>query len=120
MRMPFDGAIDRVDHVERPAGRATMRDVPGADVERKEFRGHTALLQALDVGAIRNRRRPAQVEIVVRHRGRDVVMRIDDDRALLNLERSLPELFIARFSGRRRWLMIATRGARAGQQGGYE
>jgi len=37
VRMALNRAIDRVDHVQGPPGRAAVRDVPGFDVERKEF-----------------------------------------------------------------------------------
>jgi hypothetical protein len=100
VRMALDGAIDGIDHVERATRRAAVLDVPGFDVKRKELGGQSALLHALDVGAIRHGRRATQIEIVVGHRRRHVVVRVDDDRATVNLQRPLPESFVARLGGR--------------------
>src|ERR1043166_7897115 len=93
--MSLNRAINRVDHVQRATRCAAVFDVPGFDVERKELRGQSALLHPLDAGAVGSRRRAAQIVIVVSHRPRDVVMRVDHDRAPLNLEGALPEPFIA-------------------------
>src|SRR5215813_13899735 len=94
--MSFDGTIDGIDHIERPPRRASMPDVPGLDVKRKEFSRQAALLHARDVCAIWLGWVAAQVEIVIRHRRRDVVVRVDDNRAAMNRERSLPQRLIAR------------------------
>ena len=94
--MALDGAINGIDHVERASRGAAVFDVPRFDVERKEFRGQPALLHAFDVGAIGSRRSSAQIEIVVGHRGCDVVVSVDDDRATMDLQRSLPESFVSR------------------------
>ena len=53
-RVTFDCSINRVDHVQRAPRRAAVLDVPGTDVERKEFGGDPALFHALDVGSIRH------------------------------------------------------------------
>ena len=84
IRMALDCAIDRIDHVERPPRGAAMRNVPGLDVKREEFGGHSAFLHALDVRAIWRRRCSAEIEVVIRHGRRDVVMRINDNRASMN------------------------------------
>src|SRR6185436_8029812 len=94
--MTFDRTIDRIDHVERAPGRTTVRHVPGSDVKRKEFGGQSPLLHAFNAGAIWERRLAAEIVVVIRHRRRNVVMRIDDDCLALNVECSFPKLFIAR------------------------
>ena len=94
--MPLDRAIDRIDHVERAPGSAAVGDVPGLDVKREKLGAHTALLHARDAGAIRRGRRAAQIVIVVGHRRSHVVVGVDDDRAPLNRQCSLPQRFIAR------------------------
>ena len=97
--MAFDGAINRIDHVERATRRAAVRDVPRPDVKRKEFGGQPALLHAFDVGAIGKRRRAAEIVIVVGHRRRHIVVRVDDDCLAVNFERLLPELLVTRRRG---------------------
>src|SRR5215213_10016164 len=96
--MSLDCSINGIDHVERATRGSAVLDVPGSYVKRKELGGESALLHASDVCAIGNRRRAAKIEIVVGHRCRDVVMGVDDDRAPVNLERSLPESFVASLS----------------------
>jgi hypothetical protein len=71
-------------------------DVPGLDVEREEFRRQPTLLHTFDVRAIRRRGSSTQIEIVVGHRGGHVVMRVDNDRAPVDLQRPLPESFVPR------------------------
>src|SRR6185503_9783511 len=101
--MTLDRTINRINHVERAAGGAAMSDIPWSHVKRKEFGSESALLHAFDAGAVRHRRWTAKIVVVVGHRGRHVVMRVDDDRLAMNLERSLPELFVAlRLSGDRK------------------
>src|SRR5215510_626068 len=92
--MALDGAIDGVNHVERAPRRAAVRHVPGSDVKRKELGCQAAFLHSLDVRPIGNGRRTSQVEIIIRHRRGDVVMSVNDDRAAMNRECSLPERFI--------------------------
>ena len=101
VRMPFNRAIDRIDHVERAPRRAAMRDVPGLDVEREKLSAEAALLHAFDTRAIRRRRRPAKIVIVIGHGRGHVVVRVDYDRAPLNRERSLPQRFIPWRAARR-------------------
>src|SRR5258705_11366371 len=93
--MTLDRAINRIDHVERAAGGAAVGDVPWSFVMRKELRRQATLLHALDAGSIRHRRWTAEIVVVVCHRRRHVVVRVDDDSFAMNLERSLPELFVA-------------------------
>src|SRR6185437_14709673 len=101
--MTLDRTVDRINHVERAAGGAAVGDVPWSHVKRKEFGSESALLHALDAGSIRHRRWTAKIVVVVCHRGRHVVVRVDDDRLAMNLERPLPELFVAlRLRGDRR------------------
>ena len=76
-----------------------MFDVPGFDVEREELGGQAAFLHTFDVGFVGRRRLAAQIEVVVRHRRGYVVVRVDDDGASLDLQRALPEPFIARLAG---------------------
>src|ERR1041385_7666783 len=97
--MTLDGAINGVDHVESAPCRAAVFDVPGPDVEREEFRGQAACLHALDVGAVGRWRRAAQVEVVVGHRRSDVVVRVDDDGATLDLQGALPETLVTCLGG---------------------
>ena len=75
---------------------ATVLDVPGLDVERKELRRHPALLHSLDVGAIRHWWQTTEIEIVVGHWRRHVVVRVDDDGAAMDLQRALPQSFVPR------------------------
>src|SRR5258708_819677 len=93
--MTLNRAINRIDHVKRAPGRASVHHVPGFDIERKEFGGLAALLHARDTGAIRSRRGSREIVIVIRRRRRDVVVRVDDDGAAMNGQRSLPKNFIA-------------------------
>ena len=95
IRMAFDCAIDRIDHVERSPRGATMRNVPGLDVKREEFGGHATLFHALNIGAIRCRRCAAEIEVVIRHWRRDVVVSVDNNRPPMNGQCSLPEGRIA-------------------------
>src|SRR5262245_49680096 len=99
--MAFDGAINRVDHVERATGGAAVIDVPRFDVERKEFGGQAAFFHAFDVGAVGCWWSSAQIEVVVSHRRGYVIMRVDDDGASLDLLGALPETLIARLGGNR-------------------
>src|SRR6266849_9238301 len=99
--MALDRAIDRIDHIQCAPRRAAFRYIVGFDVQREELSGHAAFFHARDAGAIWRRWRPTEIVIVIRHPGRDVVVRVDDDCASMNRERFLPECFIA--SGTRRW-----------------
>ena len=67
-----------------------MFDVPGLDVERKEQPGDATFLKTIDIRAIRIRRIPAEIEIIIRHRRGDVVVRVNDKRAPMNCQRPLP------------------------------
>src|SRR6267143_4044600 len=93
--MTLDSAIDTVNHIERSSRGAAMPDIPGPDIERKEFGCHATVLHALQAGAIRDRRRAAEIVIIIGHRCRYVVVRVDDDCAPVNSERFLPELFVS-------------------------
>src|SRR5678815_1642693 len=94
--MTLDRTINRIDHVERAPRSAAVSDVPGSHVKRKEFSRQSPLLHAFDTGLIWHGRWTAQIIVIIGHRRRHVVVRVDDDGFAMNLERSLPELFIAR------------------------
>src|ERR1044071_7025453 len=96
--MAFDGTVNGIDHVESASRGAAVFDVPWFDVKRKEFRRQPTFLHALDAGAIRSGRSSTQIVIVVGHRRRDVVMRVDDDRAPVDLQRPPPEPFVSRLT----------------------
>src|ERR1043166_1495610 len=92
--MAFDSSINRVDHVQRAACGAAVVDVPGPDVKGRELRGQSALFHPLDARAVWSWGSAAQIVIVVGHRRRNVVVRVDDDCAAMNLERALPERLV--------------------------
>ena len=73
-----------------------MLHVPRFDVERKENRAETAFLHAIDARAIGIRRIAAEIVIIIRHRRRDVVVRINHNRAAMNGQRTLPQRFVTR------------------------
>src|SRR5215213_4782590 len=93
--MALDCSINGVDHVQSATRRSAVLDVPGFDVKRKELRSESALLHAFNVCAIGNWRCATEIEIVVGHRSRHVIVGVDDDRAAVNLECPLPEPFVA-------------------------
>jgi hypothetical protein len=83
--MAFHRTINRIDHIQGASCRAAVLDVPGFDVEREEFRRQTAFLHTFDARAIWSRGSSTEIEIVVGHRGGHVVMRVNDDRAPVDL-----------------------------------
>ena len=97
--MTLNRAINGVDHVQRAARCSPVRDVPGSDVKRKEFGGQSTLLHRRDAGAIGHWRRATEIVVIVGHRRRHIIVRIDDDCFAMNLKSLFPELLIARFGG---------------------
>jgi hypothetical protein len=110
----LDRAIDRIDHVERTPGGAAVLHVPGLYVEREELGSLPSLLHPRDAGAIRSRRRAAEIVIVVGHRRGDVIMGVDDYGASMNRQGPLPKRFITRRTRRCFPLRWPSRALRAG------
>src|ERR1041385_1966749 len=82
--------------------RAAVRDIPWLNVKGKEFSGEPALLHARDTSAGGFGRIPAEVVIVIGHRRRNVIVSVDDNRAPMDGEGSLPQRLVARGARLRR------------------
>ena len=72
------------------ARRAAMLDIPGLDVQRKEFGVEATFFHPFDTRAIRSGRSSAEVIVIVGHWRGDVIVRVNDNRTPLNSQGPLP------------------------------
>src|SRR6266542_3414458 len=89
--MALNGAINRIDHIQCAARGTAVCDIPGPHVKRKEFGTESTLLHAFNAGAIRYGRRATEIVVVIRHRRRHIVVRVNDDSFAVYLEGSWPD-----------------------------
>ena len=99
--MLFDFTVRCVDHIHRTTHRIMRLQPFSSDIDREEFSGYTAGLEPSQVGMERiavlmelSNRTGREIEILVDHRRRNVIMAIDDYRFLVNAHSFGPYLRI--------------------------